>query len=165
MFRTTCVCFLWAAALACLPVWAQESPAPAAPAVWSAGPVDFSGLVDGYYSLNFNHPSSKSNSLRNFDARANQFSLNMAKLTLEHSPGPVGFRVDLGFGKAFEIIHASDVRVRDADTIFCNPVRNKTPATCAAAHVRLQALIESVKRSATFACLRCRIRSRRRTCI
>jgi hypothetical protein len=97
--------------LANLPALAQELPAPAAPAapaVWSVGPVDFSGLVDGYYSFNFNHPSTKSNSLRNFDARANQFSLNMAKLILEHGPDPIGFRVDVGFGKAFEMIHAFD---------------------------------------------------------
>jgi hypothetical protein len=79
-----------------------------APPTWSAGPIDFSGLVDGYYNLNFNHPSSQSNQLYNFDVKANQFSLNMAKLSLAHSPDPVGFQVDLGFGRAFEIIHANE---------------------------------------------------------
>jgi hypothetical protein len=72
------------------------------------GGIDFSGLVDGYYSLNFNHPASRSNQLRNFDVKANQFSLNMAKLTLEHAPDPVGFRLDLGFGRAFEMIHSAE---------------------------------------------------------
>ena len=75
-----------------------------APPTWSAGPIDFSGLVDGYYSLNFNHPASQYNQLYNFDARANQFSLNMTKLSLSHSPDPVGFQVDFGFGRAFDII-------------------------------------------------------------
>jgi len=83
------------------------TPAPAPP-TWSAGPIDFSGLVDGYYSFNFNHPSSQFNQLYNFDVKANQFSLNMAKLTVAHSPDPVGFQVDLGFGRAFDIIHASE---------------------------------------------------------
>lgn len=87
------------------------TPAPATPPatpVWSVGGIDFSGLVDGYYSLNFNHPASLTNQVRNFDVRANQFSLNMAKLSLEHTPDPVGFRVDFGFGRAFEIFHATE---------------------------------------------------------
>jgi hypothetical protein len=79
------------AALA-LPGFAQSK----APPVWSAGGIDFSGLVDGYYSLNFNHPASRTNQIRSFDVMANQFSLNMAKLVMEHSADPVGFRLDLG---------------------------------------------------------------------
>jgi hypothetical protein len=51
--------------------------------------------VDGYYSWNNNHPASKNNTWRNFDAKANQFSLNMAKLTMEHGADPVGFRFEL----------------------------------------------------------------------
>jgi hypothetical protein len=81
---------------------------PAPPPTWSIGPIDFSGLVDGYYSFNANHPASGFNQLRNFDLRANQFSLNMAKLTMQHDPDPVGFRVDLGFGRAFDTIHAAE---------------------------------------------------------
>lgn len=84
------------------------APAPPPAPAWSVGPIDFSGLVDGYYSANFNHPSSRSNALRNFDVKANQFSLNMAKLTLEHGADPVGFRVDFGFGRAFDIVHAAE---------------------------------------------------------
>jgi Putative beta-barrel porin-2, OmpL-like. bbp2 len=80
----------------------------AAPPTWSVGPIDFSGLVDGYYNFNANHPASQTNQLYNFDVKANQFSLNMAKLSMSHSPDPVGFQVDLGFGRAFEIIHASE---------------------------------------------------------
>jgi len=86
----------------------QQPPAPAAPAAWSAGPIDFSGLVDGYYSLNFNHPASGTNNLRNFDVRANSFSLNMAKLVMEHSADPVGFRVDLAFGRSMELFHLTE---------------------------------------------------------
>jgi len=87
-----------------------QAPAPATngSAAWSVGAIQFSGLIDGYYSLNFNHPASRNNGLRNFDVKANQFSLNMAKLTLEHAPEPVGFRVDFGFGRAFEIVHGAD---------------------------------------------------------
>lgn len=78
------------------------------PREWSIGPIRFSGLIDGYYSLNLNHPASRVNQLRNFDVKANQFSLNMAKVVLEHEADPLGFRVDLGFGRAFDIIHGAE---------------------------------------------------------
>jgi hypothetical protein len=86
---------------------AQPAP-PATPPVWSAGGVDFSGLADVYYSLNFNHPATRNNNLRNFDAKANQFSLNMAKLSAEHSADPVGFKFETIFGRAAEIFHATE---------------------------------------------------------
>jgi len=72
------------------------------------GPIDFSGLIDGYYTFNFNHPASGNNGLYNFDTKANQFSLSMAKLSMSHSTDPVGFQVDLGFGKAFDIINGGE---------------------------------------------------------
>lgn len=81
---------------------AQTAPAPAPPPTpapepaWSVGPIDFSGLVDVYYDVNFNHPADRINQLRNFDFKANQFSLSMAKLTMEHTADPVGFRVRPG---------------------------------------------------------------------
>ena len=96
------------------PAAASAPAAPAAPAsVWSVGPIDFSGLIDGYYTGNFNHPQSSpgtpgENTLYNFNYNANQMSLGMAKLTMQHDADPVGFRVDLGFGKAFDRIHASE---------------------------------------------------------
>jgi hypothetical protein len=93
---------------------ADQKPADAAakppepPPQFAIGPVQFSGLVDGYYDVNFNHPASGNNQLRNFDMKANQFSLNMAKVVMEHSADPLGFRLDLGFGRAFDTIHASE---------------------------------------------------------
>lgn len=81
------------------------APAAPAPPTWSVGPIDFSGLVDGYYNFNFNHPASGINQTYNFDYQANQFSLNMAKLSMSHTADPVGFQVDFGFGKAFDLIH------------------------------------------------------------
>ena len=94
---------------------AQATPAPADPAavpaaapVWSAGGIDFSGLVDGYADLNFNHPASKNNVIRNFDVKANQFSLNFAKLSMEHAADPVGFKLELAVGRAMEIFHATE---------------------------------------------------------
>jgi hypothetical protein len=99
---------------------AAAAATPPAASIWSVGPIDFSGLVDGYYNFNANHPanSSNGNQLRNFDYDANTFSLNMAKLTMSHDPDPVGFRVDLGFGKAFNTILASEPNFTHLEQAF-----------------------------------------------
>ncbi|MCC6536848.1 MAG: porin [Bryobacterales bacterium] len=79
---------------------------PPAPSPWSAGGIDFSGLIDGYYSINTNHPASRTNNLRYYDARANQLSLNLAKFTAEKSADPVGFKLDLGFGRGADLFNS-----------------------------------------------------------
>ena len=124
--RLKCVYVLLTATLIAASAFGQDAPAqapapapaaaPAAPAPppWSVGGIDFSGLVDGYYTFNFNHPGgftgpgSGTNGLYNFDTNANQFSLNMLKLSMSHAVDPIGFQVDFGFGHAFEIIHGTD---------------------------------------------------------
>jgi hypothetical protein len=66
------------------------------------------GLVDGYYSYNFNQPRADAQ-LRNFDTRHNQFALNLLEIALERKPTPdsrLGFRADLDFGPATEIVHS-----------------------------------------------------------
>ena len=75
---------------------------------FSIGPVSVSGTVDGYYSFNNNHPANRVNKQHNFDAAANQFDLNMAKLRLEMAPDPVGFSMDIGFGTGMEIFSAGE---------------------------------------------------------
>lgn len=87
---------------------ASGPPAAALSSIWPLGGIRASGLVDGYYSLNFNHPSSHGNQYRNFDVRADRFSMNMARLTLERVPERVGFRADFGLGRAFEVVHAAE---------------------------------------------------------
>jgi len=119
--RLKCVLVVVTALWFAASVFGQNAPAPApapaaAPPPWSIGAIDFSGLVDGYYSFNGNHPpptpsanvgglTGAGNQLYNFNVNANQFSLNMAKLSMTHSADPIGFQVDLGFGKAFDIVH------------------------------------------------------------
>jgi hypothetical protein len=132
--------FCLAATLATISIAkAEEPPPPPAPAaaaatpraasVWSVGPIDFSGLVDGYYNFNVNRPANSSggNQLHNFDYDANTFSLSMAKLTMSHDPDPVGFRVDLGFGKAFNSILASEPNFTHLEQAFVSikPTRAK----------------------------------------
>src|SRR6266404_4841632 len=71
---------------------------------------ELSGFVDAYYGYNFNHPGVDTQ-LRNFDTKSSQFSLNLAKVVLEKKPisdSRLGFRTDLAFGPATEIVHASE---------------------------------------------------------
>jgi Putative beta-barrel porin-2, OmpL-like. bbp2 len=102
---TPMLCLLVSAAVAQTP-----EPAPAAPAgpKSTLGPIDLSGMLDVYADFNFDHPASGDNQLRNFDMKANQFSLNLVKLTVSHDPDPLGFRVDLGTGRAFDTIRLTD---------------------------------------------------------
>lgn len=69
------------------------------------GGIDFSAMFDGYYSFNNNHPASGYNEFYNFNDRTNQVDLNMLKLTLSHDADPIGFRVDVGMGRAIELMH------------------------------------------------------------
>ena len=86
------------------------TPAPPPPTVFSTSAVrvagmDFSGMFDGYYSFSNNHPATGVNNLYNFDDKTNQADLNLLKLTVSHDPDPIGFRVDVGLGRAMQIMH------------------------------------------------------------
>jgi len=70
------------------------------------GGIDFSGMFDGYYSFSNEHPANGLNQLYNFDDHADQIDLNFAKMTVSHDPDPVGFRVDVGFGRTMQLVHA-----------------------------------------------------------
>ena len=86
------------------------APAPPTPpkSIFTVGKVDISGSADGYYTLNFNHPRTGTNGLYNFNFNANEASLNLAKITFEMAPGPVGFRLDIAGGKAVKWMSATD---------------------------------------------------------
>ncbi len=90
------------------PTQVPAAPPEPAPPTWSAGPIDFNGRVSAYYTFNANHPASMTNQLYNFNVKANQFSLDMAEFNMSHTADPVGFELDLGFGRAFDIIAGSE---------------------------------------------------------
>jgi hypothetical protein len=73
--------------------------------------VEVSGLVDGYYGYNFNHPDNNFNTGRNFDFRHNSFNLNYAEIVFEKKndlKDRLGFRLDLGFGPTADWVHSAD---------------------------------------------------------
>lgn len=85
--------------------------APSDPPVWSVGPLDFSGYIDGYYSYNANRPSiaanGQVNDLYNFNDKTDQFNLAGADLTINHDPNPIGVHADLVFGRLNALLHSS----------------------------------------------------------
>lgn len=96
----------------------DQAPAAAAPAPAPA-PARFkgfviSGLVDGYFSWNFNTPDNPAysaggnNQLHNFDINYGQPELSLAKLTIDKSDQMLGFHVDAGIGQTMRLINASD---------------------------------------------------------
>ena len=62
--------------------------------------IKFGGMVYGSYNYNFNNPDSKDNSLRVFDTRANNFTLDLAQLSVskEEEEGGVGFKLLVDYG-------------------------------------------------------------------
>jgi hypothetical protein len=101
----------------------QPAAAPAAPAAptWSVGPMDISGLIDGYYSFNINQPTAANNGqvndLYNFNDKTDQFNLSAAKLTLNHDPDPVGAHVDFIYGRTNDLINAAPTNSSSADQL------------------------------------------------
>ena len=134
MRLSICLCLSLACVLSMPPVFAQDAPAtagtapattaaPQAPAASTppASPkspltqwgTDFTFLFDGYADWNYNNPSSGLNGLRNFDVRADTAHVNMAEITIDHAPAPLGFHLDAGFGQTFDIIQASNRDPKD----------------------------------------------------
>lgn len=98
----------------------SEEPVNAPPASNSPR-LEISGFVDFYYEYNFNRPprfvddgagntipNFPQNELRNFDFKHNEFALNLAEVVIERAPAPVGFRIDLNFGRATDWVHAGE---------------------------------------------------------
>lgn len=67
-----------------------------------------SGFVDFYYSKNLAEPLNRTNKFRNFDIAENQFSLNLAEVTIQQAASPVGFRIDADFGAANDLVQAGN---------------------------------------------------------
>jgi len=99
---------------------APAAAAPAAP-TWSVGPMDISGMIDGYYSYNANQPTvdanGQINDLYNFNDKTDQFNLSAAKFSLNHDPDPVGAHVDFIYGRTNDLINAAPTNSSSADQL------------------------------------------------
>jgi Putative beta-barrel porin-2, OmpL-like. bbp2 len=98
--------------------------APTAPGSSPFDSISISGMVDGYYGYNFQHPHGTAASVpagnsgteltpyRAFDAPTNALSLNMIELTLAKAPDAnnsrLGFNLTLGYGNAMNVVNSTD---------------------------------------------------------
>jgi hypothetical protein len=87
---------------------AAAAPAPPPPDPPKLDGWVFSGMADGYFTLNFNHPMSNSNQLQNFDINWGQPEMSLAKFTVDKSDKILGIHLDAGLGETMRLIHASD---------------------------------------------------------
>lgn len=67
-----------------------------------------SGLLDANYSWNLNRPASRVNGLRLFDHRGNAADISYGEIAFETPVEPVGFRVDVGFGRTTYFVHGAE---------------------------------------------------------
>lgn len=120
---------------------AADAAAAQAPAAPASDPflnffrkVEVSGLVDTYFTYNFNEPATGSfTPLRNFDVKHNQFSVALAELAfakVAEADDRVGFRLDLQYGHAAQIFNGDAldnnalVNVQQAYVGYLAPVGN-----------------------------------------
>jgi hypothetical protein len=77
---------------------------------WKVGPMAVTGFVDGYYSYNYNTPTTSANNqtndLYNFNDKTDTVDLSAVKLTLNHDPAPVGAHFDFMYGRTNELVTA-----------------------------------------------------------
>lgn len=98
--RLACAC--WALGEA---AWAQE------PA--GQNRLRIGAFVDTLFAYNFNRPADRANFFPGVGTSAKrhgEFSINLAEVDLVLDPDPVGFKLQLGFGTATDVVHAAEVR-------------------------------------------------------
>jgi len=74
-------------------------------------PVAIHGFLDGYYGWNTNQPANHQNFVPGTGtsaAKANQFDINLAAVTFDRDPGPLGFHLSLVAGSGTDIVHLAD---------------------------------------------------------
>lgn len=97
-----------------LPIETQNKPVP--PAVDPLNGITISGLIDFYYSYNFNKPAigpqilnggstvfPGNNSVRYYDIYHSQMTLNLAELTIKKTSSEVNYLLDLDFGQMADL--------------------------------------------------------------
>jgi len=98
---------------ACLHVAGQDSGSlpsstPPLPETFRWRRLNFSGYVDTFYDLNYNHPASGASQLQAFNLTADKWSLASATATVSVDPSPVGFRLDAGAGRVYDAFWLSE---------------------------------------------------------
>lgn len=87
----------------------ESAPAPASlPDSFAWKRVQFSGYVDTFYHVNYNHPPGRTSQLQAFNFIADKWCLASATATIQSAPAPIGFRVDVGMGRVYDAFWLSE---------------------------------------------------------
>lgn len=108
--RQKCVLLLSVSLCMLAQVPAPEA-APAAaqmPDAFSWKRLNFTGYVDSFYDLNYNHPPGSASQLQALNLTANKWSLSSATASVQLAPAPLGFRVDVGMGRTYDAFWLSE---------------------------------------------------------
>ncbi len=106
------------------PAEVQAAPVAAPPTSSPFDSISINGIVDGYYSYNFEHPQGAVASVpagntgneltgfRAFDAPTQALTLNMLELTIAKAPDAnnsrLGFDLTLGYGNAMNVVNSAE---------------------------------------------------------
>lgn len=83
--------------------------------------IEVGGMVYGSYNYNFNNPDAKDNSLRIFDTRANNFTLDLAQIAISRqAENGLGFMLKLDYGRTARFIQSD----WSGDGTFSNGTNN-----------------------------------------
>lgn len=100
------------------------APAPAPPAPpatsWSYKGFNATGWVDSYYNQNFNDPSSRTAYLQALDITSDKLSMNSVTGSFSYDPKPIGFKLDVGWGRTYDAFYISEPKKSTWDRYFIN---------------------------------------------
>lgn len=112
------------------PAPAAEPAAPAAPATtFSYKGFNASGYVDAFYNQNYNEPSSRFSQVQALNITANKMSLNSATASFSYDAAPVGFKVDMGYGRTYDSFFLSEPKHTDWSRHLLNAYVTLKPAS------------------------------------
>jgi hypothetical protein len=103
-------------------------PAPAPATAWTYKGFSASGYVDGYYSQNYNDPSSRVSQLQALNTTSDKMSLNSATGSIAYDANPIGFKVDFGWGRTYDAFYISEPKHTDWSRHLLNAYVTLKPA-------------------------------------
>jgi hypothetical protein len=109
----------------------QPAPAPAAapPATaFSYKGFNFSAWLDTYYSKMADAPDQRATQLQAFNLTANKMSLNSLSGSFSYDPAPIGFKLDVGYGRTYDSFMISEPKKTDWARYLINAYVSVKPA-------------------------------------
>ncbi|MGC8760087.1 MAG: outer membrane beta-barrel protein [Bryobacteraceae bacterium] len=127
--RPTCVLLPWIAVCVLAQTNNTSSQPTAASDTFRWKRLNFSGYLDAFYDLKYNHPASGSSQLQAFNLTADKWSLGNATAVVALDPAPFGFRVDAGAGRTYDAFWLSEPSHTDWTRHLLNAYVSLKPAT------------------------------------